>query len=61
MSAVCSPLLQAQLAELEAEYNRGGNPVVLTPVEDGSFVVKVPQVRSSGAISLRKAGLFLDR
>jgi len=45
MSAVCSPLLEGQLGELEAEYNRDGNSVELTSVEDGSFVIKVPKVR----------------
>lgn len=45
MSAICSPHLEGQLGELEAEYNRDGNSVVLTPVGDGSFVIKVPKVR----------------
>lgn len=47
MSAVRSPLLEAQLAELEAEYNRDGNPLVSDPLGDGSFVIKVPKVRIS--------------
>jgi hypothetical protein len=45
MNVVYSPLLETQLAELKAEYNRDGNIVEPTPVEDGSFVVKVPKVR----------------
>jgi hypothetical protein len=45
MSAICSPHLEGELSELEAEYNRDGNSVVLTPVGDGSFVIKVPKVR----------------
>lgn len=44
MSSVLSPLLKSQLAELEAEYSRDGNPVVWSPVGDGSFIVKVPNV-----------------
>lgn len=44
MSAVISPLLQAQLRELETEYPRDGNPVTCDPVGDGSFVIKVPSV-----------------
>jgi hypothetical protein len=40
MNAVLSPHLQAQLAELEADYTGAE----LTPVDDGSFVVKVPKV-----------------
>lgn len=40
MSGTRSPLLQAQLAELEADHPG----TALTEVGDGSFVIKIPQV-----------------
>jgi hypothetical protein len=58
MSVVRSPLLAAQVAELEAEYNRDGNPVVLTPVGDGSFVVKVPRVRIPSGWNANEADIW---
>jgi hypothetical protein len=58
MSAELSPLLGAQIGELEAEYPRDGNPVTCTPVGDGSFVIKVPKVVIPSGWSANEADIW---
>src|SRR3954469_18463742 len=58
MSAIYSPLLRTQLAELEKEYNRDGQIVEPTAVGDGSFVVKVPRVRIPSGWTANEADIW---
>jgi len=58
MNVIYSPLLETQLAELRAEYNSDGNVVESNPVQDGSFIVKVPHVRIPSGWTANKADIW---